>query len=145
MRYLLDTNIVLRLADKDASEHDLIRRGVRRTTVQGDEPVLVPQVLYEFWSTATRPRSVNGFGWDSERTRGEVEQLLASFVLLPDTPEVFRRWLELVTTHQVSGKQVHDARLAAALGAHGVEHLLTLNGDDFRRFDVGVVHPLGLE
>ena len=64
-----------------------------------------------------------------------------SFVLLPETPEVFSTWLELVTTQQVSGKQVHDARLAASLKAHGVETLLTLNGGDFRRFDISVVHP----
>ena len=77
---------------------------------------------------------VNGFALKFER-------LLLSFLLLPDTPEVFGIWLELVTTHQVSGKQVHDARLAASLKAHDVETLLTLNGDDFRRFDIRVVHP----
>ncbi len=145
MRYLLDTNIVLRLADENAKEHRLVRRAVRQITVQGDQPVLVPQVLYEFWNTGTRPLAANGFGWDSERTRDEVERLLASFLLLPETSEVFRIWLELVTTQQVSGKQVHDARLAAAVKAHDVDNLLTLNGDDFKRFDISFVHPRDLE
>ncbi len=57
------------------------------------------------------------------------------------TPEVFSRWLELVTTHDVKGKQIHDARLAASLKAHNIETLPTLNSDDFKRYDVNVVHP----
>ena len=141
MRYLLDTNIVLRLADENATEHRLIRQAVRQIAVRGDEPVLVSQVLYEFWNTGTRPLSVNGFGWGSERARDEVERLLVNFVLLPETPQVFGTWLELVTTHGVVGKQVHDARLAAATLAHNLDFLLTLNGDDFKRFDVRTVHP----
>ena len=30
--------------------------------------------------------------------------------------------------------QVHDARLAAAMLAHGLTHILTFNADDFRRY-----------
>ncbi len=141
MRYLPDTNIVLRLASEDTEKHALVKQALRQVAEQGDEIVLVPQVLYEFWGVGTRPQPVNGFGWGVERARLEVEELLLQFPLLPDTPLVFTTWLELVTTHQVSGKQVHDARLAAAALAHGLEVLLTLNGDDFKRFEVRTVHP----
>lgn len=141
MRLLLDTNVILRLANEDDAEHSLVREAVERTIARVDKPVLVPQCVYEFWSTCTRPVRVNGFGWESARTRSEVERLLSIFPLLPDVPEVFSRWLELVMTYRVSGKQAHDARLVASLKAHGVEGLLTLNGDDFRRFDINVVHP----
>ena len=141
MRYLPDTNIVLRLANEDTKEHTLVKQALRQVAEQGDEIVLVPQVLYEFWGVGTRPQAVNGFGWGAERARLEVEELLLQFPLLPDTPLVFSTWLELVTTHQVSGKQVHDARLAAAALAHGLESLFTLNGDDFKRFEVRTVHP----
>ena len=139
MLYLPDTNIVLRLANEDAADHMFIRQTLRQIVVEGGELVLVPQVLYEFWGVATRPVSVNGYGWDTDHTRLEVEKLLLRFRLLQDVPEVFERWLELVTTHSVAGKQVHDARLAAA--AHGLESLLTPNGDDFKRFEVQTVHP----
>lgn len=140
MRVLLDTNIILRLANERTSEHLLVQQAVEVLVVT-DEPVLVPQCLYELWSTCTRPAQVNGFGWDVVRTRLEVERLLVLFALLPDTPSVFSDWLELVTVHGVSGKQVHDARLAAATLAHGLDYLLTLNGDDFKRFGVRTVHP----
>jgi hypothetical protein len=34
----------------------------------------------------------------------------------------------------VKGKQVHDARLVAAMVSHKMTHLLTFNIDDFKRF-----------
>ena len=63
------------------------------------------------------PVEVNGFGWTSERTAKEVADLQERFPLLPDTPEVFNRWLELVHRLPIRGKRVHDARLVAVLQA----------------------------
>ena len=51
-------------------------------------------------------------------------------------------WRVLVVRHQVSGVQVHDARLAAAMQVHGITHILTLNQPDFIRYaSIFVVHP----
>jgi hypothetical protein len=45
----------------------------------------------------------------------------------------------------VSGVQVHDARIAAAMRVHGVTHLLTLNTGDFTRYPgITAVHPATL-
>ena len=40
----------------------------------------------------------------------------------------------LVIDYRVSGVQVHDARLVAAMLAHGVTHILTFNTADFARY-----------
>ncbi len=141
MRYLVDTNILLRLSDTEDARFSLVTQAAETLLNRGEEIVIVPQCLYEFWAVVTRPREVNGLAWSIERTRAETDRLLSLFALLPDTSDVFNYWLELVTTYQVSGKQVHDARLAAALKAHQLDHLLTLNADDFKRFDVKSVHP----
>ena len=46
-----------------------------------------------------------------------------------------------MVTYAVSGVNVHDARLAAAMKIHGISHLLTLNPADFARYDhITVVH-----
>src|SRR5579884_431752 len=46
------------------------------------------------------------------------------------------------TKNSVSGVQVHDARLAAAMYVHGVSHIFTLNVADFSRFDgLTALHP----
>jgi hypothetical protein len=39
-----------------------------------------------------------------------------------------------VVPDSVQGVQVHDARLVAYMQAHGVAHILTLNGADFARY-----------
>ncbi|HEY9611556.1 hypothetical protein [Allocoleopsis sp.] len=50
-----------------------------------------------------------------------------------------------MTSYQLQGKRVHDARLVAVILAHGVTHLLTFNPDDFRSInEIVVVHPQAL-
>ena len=52
-------------------------------------------------------------------------------MILVDTN--FEPWHQLVE-QQVLGKNAHDARLIAAMQRHGLTHLLTFNGEDFRRY-----------
>lgn len=139
--YLLDTNIILRFLDTKSATNPLIQQAIITLRVKGHVPKICPQNIVELWAVATRPLSANGFGWTHEFTQVEVEKLLNTYQLLPDTPAIFAEWLELVTTYRVSGKQVHDARLAATAKAHEIENLLTLNIDDFKRFDLKAIHP----
>jgi predicted nucleic acid-binding protein len=45
--------------------------------------------------------------------------------------------------YRVSGVQVHDARLVAAMHIHGVKRILTFNTKDFARYDrIEAIHPL---
>ena len=132
--YLADTNLLLRLADPASSQHPIATAALGRLFRQGDEVFLTPQNLIEFWAVATRPIEGNGFGWNSERTAQEVAELQKRFPLLPDSPEIFPRWLELVKQLPVHGKRVHDARLVAVLQAHAVGHLITFNLSDFASF-----------
>jgi predicted nucleic acid-binding protein len=65
--------------------------------------------------------------------------------MLPDTPEVHVLWRRLLVAHAVSGVQVHDARLAAAMLVHGVNRILTFNTLDFARFTgIQAVNPADL-
>ncbi|MFQ4146135.1 hypothetical protein [Chlorogloeopsis sp. ULAP02] len=64
------------------------------------------------------------------------------FALQPDIPEILPIWEQLVVTHQVMGKQVHDTRLVAAMLVHQITHLLTFNTDDFKRFtEITAINP----
>lgn len=139
--YLLDTNVILRFLDTQSPLYPLLRQAITILRSRGHSLKICPQNIVELWAVATRPTSANGFGWTPQFTQIEVNKLLSIYELLPDTPDIFTQWLELVTMHQVSGKQVHDARLAATAKAHNVENLLTLNVDDFKRFDLQAIHP----
>ena len=142
IRYLLDTNILLRACDPASSSYALALEAIARLLAQGEECVITPQVLIEFWVVATRPIAVNGLGWNAEQTHTEVEQILDQFTLLEDNPQIFTHWLNYVTSYKVMGKRVHDARLIAVMLTHRVTHLLTFNIDDFTNtVGIVVVHP----
>lgn len=136
--YLADTNLLLRLADPASPQHAIATQALARLFRKGDEVFLTPQNFIEFWAVATRPVDANGFGWNSERTAREVIELQKRFPLLPDSPDIFTRWLDLVKQLPIHGKRVHDARLVAVSQAHGMEHLITFNTSDFAAFKLAV-------
>jgi predicted nucleic acid-binding protein len=140
-RYVLDTNVVLRVADTSSAQHSMIFRSIASLKENDQELFLAPQVLMEFWSVATRPLNVNGFGWPVELVRNEINKLLQLFPLLPETPAVFEEWLRQVTERKVVGKRVHDARLVALLHTHGITHLLTFNAGDFKDCGITAISP----
>ncbi len=71
----------------------------------------------------------------------EVAKIEAFLDLLPDTPFVYAEWKRLVSTHEVRGVRVHDARLVASMIVHGVNQALTFNISDFERFGVEALNP----
>ena len=140
-QYLIDTNVLLRLVVPKAAQHSHAAQAVKTLLARGEELLLAPQVLMEFWSVATRPQDVNGYGWTAADTGIEVGRLLAQFPLLPETPAVFAEWLRLVGARGTIGKQVHDAHIVALLNVHGVNHLLSFNVEDFGGYGISVVSP----
>lgn len=140
-RYVADTNVLLRAAAPASAHHVAAVESVKRLLGRGDEVFLVPQVLVEFWSVATRPIEVNGYGWPAEYAAAKIADLLRQFPLLPETPAIFPEWLRLVSHYGIIGKQVHDSRLVAQLNVHGVPHLLTFNIGDFQPYGALAVSP----
>ena len=142
MKYLVDTNILLRLVQKNSPMHLDTQRAILKLKKQGEFLCIIPQNIIEFWAVATRPLDKNGLGLSITQAEEESEKLKKIFILELDTPQIFTGWESLVIKYQVMGKQVHDARLAAAMVAHNITHLLTFNVDDFKRFsDIVVVDP----
>lgn len=140
--YLADTNLLLRLADPASPQHPIAANALAQLFRDGHEVSLTPQNLIEFWAVATRPVEANGFGWTSERTAKEVADLQERFPLLPDSADVFMRWLDLVKQLPIHGKRVHDARLVAVLQSHAVDCLITFNTSDFSVFrSLSLVDP----
>jgi predicted nucleic acid-binding protein len=130
------------MADEEAPQHLLAGEAVSILLARGNEVYVTAQNLIEFWAVATRPREANGFGWSTEQTASEIEQIRNRFPLLADTPEIVTRWLTLVTDHDIKGKKVHDARLVAVMQVHDVTQLLTFNTDDFKGYpNITLLHP----
>lgn len=70
-----------------------------------------------------------------------MDRFQTLFDLLPETPEIFQTWRKLVLDYKVSGIQVHDARIVAAMMVHQVDQILSFDLDFKRYRGVTVVHP----
>ena len=135
-RFLIDTNIWLRVVQRESPHHNLAVDALAILLQHGHEVFVTAQNVIEFWSVASRSIDANGLGWSLETVRQEVNRLHAQFPLLDDTPDVYTHWLRLVTATQVAGRRVHDARLVAVMITHEITHLLTFNEGDFRPFSM---------
>jgi predicted nucleic acid-binding protein len=141
-RCVLDTNVLLSFLHQSHPDHSICSLAVRHLTNKTVQVCFTPQTVREFWNVSTRPRDRNGFGVSLEYAEGYITSIEAGMTLLPDSEQVYRTWRRLCFLHQVRGVQVHDALLAASLEAHEVEHLLTFNTADFKRFPyVSAVAP----
>ncbi len=142
MSYLVDTNVLLRLAQKN----HLMRQDARRALVtlrkQGEELCIIPQNVIEFYAVATRSLADNGLGLTVDEAAREIRKLKRIFKLCSDSQAIFTEWEQLVAQYQVIGKQAHDTRLVAAMKTHGLTHILTFNVKDFKRFtDISSISP----
>jgi len=145
-RYLADTNILLRSARPSHPAHPATVTGTQALLGRGDTLHVIAQNLIEFWSVATRPVDRNGLGMTTDDTLAELVQIKNLFELLPDTPAIYPEWERLVVQHAVSGKNVHDTRIVAAMNVYGISHLLTFNVADFNRFlGITIVSPSDVE
>ncbi len=142
MNYLVDTNILTRMADPAHTMHQEALDAVTLLIQQGHTLHVVPQNIYEFWVVATRPESVNGLGKTAAEALLDLTNLKSLFLWLDDSPLVYGVWEGLVTGTPILGKNAHDARFVASMTVHGLTHLLTFNIQDFRQYSgITVVSP----
>lgn len=134
MKYLLDTNMLLRFFDEENERHEMVKGAMASLRLDAHTLCVTSQNLVESWNVVTRPTAKNGFGYTLVEAARMQVTLTDLFELLPDSPLVYPEWLRLVQAYGVSGVQVHDTRLVAFCLVYGVSHILTLNTRDFVRF-----------
>ncbi len=125
--YLLDTNTLVLAASPGTPQSEAAVNAVDRLRRTGNTVWLCPQVLSEFWVVATRPQSANGLGWTAAEAESRINLLLRAHPLLEEYPDLFHRWLKLVSENQVIGKRAHDYRLFAMAELYDVPRLLTFD------------------
>jgi predicted nucleic acid-binding protein len=148
MAYLLDTGIILRLANPRDMQHNIVFQAMQ-VLVRGQEELLIStQNCVEFCNVATRPVANNGLGFSPAESlqllEREIEPICA---VVTEKANIHQELKRLIATYNVIGKQVHDARLVAMMLAWQIESVLTLNDRDFRRFEpegITIVTPAEL-
>jgi len=143
MRVLVDTNVLLRLFDRQNPLFAMSRAAVQKLTDRNDQLVVAPQSIAELWNVCTRPSAARGgFGLSIMETNRRVRAIERGFTILPEDGLLYPAWRELVLKYDVQGLNVYDARLAAFMQVHGITHLLTMNVQDFQRYTtIATIHP----
>jgi predicted nucleic acid-binding protein len=139
---LLDSNLLLRLADQVSPQRPVARKAILTLHARHEVLAVVPQNLYEFWVVATRPTGkANGLGMPPERVELWLNYIQRRFVLLPESNAILTAWRSLMAQFRITGFRAHDARFVAAMRVHGIQRLLTFNAADFRPYAITVLDP----
>lgn len=139
---LVDTNILLRISRRFDPQHPLVDAALSRLAEEGTVFHYTHQNIAELWNAMTRPIERNGFGLTVPEVENEVRAIEAGMTLLPDSESVYREWRKIVVRYGISRIHVHDARLVATMYVNRIDHILTFNTVDFRRFGgVTALHP----
>ena len=139
----VDTNVLVgAIQTFDPQLRVTARHALKSLVRQGERLLCFPQNLVEFWNVSTRPPKANGLGFTPEQAARYVDRFQTLLQLLPETPEIFVAWRRLALQHRVSGIQVHDARIVAAMTVHQVHRILTFDLADFKRYTgITFIHP----
>ena len=136
MRWLLDTGVLLRMIHSTDPQGRDVEPAITRLLRRGDRLACGVQNVAEFWNVSTRPESSRGgFGLSLTETRRRLDVIQRLVGVVFERDAAFAIWQDLLVTHAVSGKQVHDAKLVALMKADAITDVLTLNPKDFRRYE----------
>src|SRR6185312_918410 len=140
--YLVDSNILIRWVQPADPDYPIVERALDSLVKSGAILCYTSQNLAEFRNASTRPAARNGFGLSPAEADRRARLFESRLRLLPDSLPVHEEWRRLLIDRGVSGVQVHDTRLVAAMRVHGLDRILTFNTKDFARFtEIKAVHP----
>lgn len=141
-RVVLDTNILLRLSVPEHPTRAVVADAVDWLHQNGQKPVLLPQIVYEFWAVATRMVAANGLGKTPDDADSLIDQFTRRFPVKRDERKVCHHWQAIARKYRVTGVNSHDMRIVAAMLRHGIPSLLTTNPRDFQRYaEIEVLTP----
>jgi predicted nucleic acid-binding protein len=134
-RVMLDTNVLLAATDEGRAEHRDALRVVNDWAAEHTDLCTSGQILREYLAVATRPAEKNGLGLSLPDALGNVRAIRERITLLAEDSKVADRLLGLLADIECRGKQVHDANLVATMLVHGIGTVVTMNLEDFTRFE----------
>jgi predicted nucleic acid-binding protein len=134
-RVMLDTNVLLAATDEGRAEHRDALKVVNDWAAGRTDLCTSGQVLREYLSVATRSAKQNGLGLNLPDALGNVRAIRGRTTLLAEDSKVADCLLGLLADVECRGKQVHDANLVATMLVHGIGAVVTMNLEDFARFE----------
>lgn len=135
MAYLLDTGILLRLVDETDQQHVIVVDAVDVLIKRRDDLFITTQNIAEYWNVAMRPKANNGLELPTANALRLFDDSIAPIcAVIAESASLPHEFKRLLFQYNVVGKQVHDARLVAMMLTWQIDHVLTLNERNFKRY-----------
>ncbi|MXW78366.1 MAG: PIN domain-containing protein [Gemmatimonadetes bacterium] len=130
-----DTNVFLSATDRSRKHHAQAWK-LLQAAAEGKAVLAVSgQIIREYLVVATRPVEVNGLGLAAEDALKNIAVFTRPpFLFCEESERVSRHLRDLVQTHRLTGKRVHDGNIVATMLAEGINRLITENEEDFASF-----------
>ena len=133
----LDTNILVYHTFSGSPLYIAANKRINEFQNSGIKLCISRQVLRESAAVLSRKDHAAG-SLSRDQLINAIEGFNANCLVLEDNSSVTDHWLQLLSTHNISGRQVYDANIAATMLCYGVKSLLTNNVIDFKRFEPGI-------
>jgi predicted nucleic acid-binding protein len=133
-KILVDTNILLRAYHSAFVDHERIRSLFDRMLDEDQELWISRQVIREYLVQVTHPRTF-AEPLSIHSALEQLEGITRILHIADETAQVTAQLFALLKDHPTAGKQIHDANIVATMLAYDIDALLTLNADDFKRFE----------
>lgn len=144
MAGVIDTNLLLYAANRDAQEHDLAVSFLKEAGTGAEQWYLTEGILYEFLRVTTHPRVfVRPLTWK------EAMRFLAPFLRSPNFQilqsgeehwEHLRHVLDKVT--HPAGNIFFDIRTVVLMREHGIREIYSADTDFLQFSGIHVINPL---
>jgi predicted nucleic acid-binding protein len=132
---MLDTNVLLAATEEGRAEHRDSLTILNEWAAGGTTLCTSGQILREYLAVAARPAKQNGLGMKPADAVSNVRAFRERTAFLAEDARVADRLQGLLADVECGGKQVHDANVIATMLAHGVDTVVTMNAEDFARFE----------
>ena len=140
---VLDANVLVYSIDADSSQHAAARALVDSARDASVTLYVTSQILCEFFSIITNPRRVAA-PLRSVDAWNVLSALLAhpGLYILPLPANAVAGWMALLQRRPVTGANIYDLQIIAAMQVNGVRRVYTFNAVDFAAFpELVVVTP----
>lgn len=138
---IVDTNVLIYALDTAAPQHAAALALLNAARADATTLFVTPQILCEFYSVVTNSRRV-ARPRDAAETMTVLSDLLAFLHVLPIPASTIDRLLDLLRRRPVTGSDVFDLHIVAAMQANGISRIYTFNVADFAAFpELTVVEP----
>lgn len=133
-KIFIDTNIIVYADSKDDNFSAIARETLKSYADKGYQLYISRQVIREYLVITSR-KMILSKNYDSKRLVARIKQFDEYFIVADDDKLVTDKLLELIDKYQIKGKQIHDTSIVATVIVNNIDHLLTNNINDFKKYN----------